>query len=417
METEKKRVLIIGGGASGLVAAIAAARHGAKVTVLEKKTQVGKKLLVTGNGRCNLTNRDQRLSHYHCGEPDFPGKALEAFGYGETLAFFKELGVYPKDRNGYLYPYSQQAQAVADILRLEAEGRKVKLACNTQILGMEKREGRFFVETPGWTYEGEALILACGSMASSLGGEDGYAYARGFGHDIRRTLPSLVQLRGGKDWPRRLAGIRLDAAVSLYGDGELLGRDTGEVQMTDYGLSGIPVFQVSGYASQALENGQRVEAELALLPEFSDTDKRDMLRSIVKYSGGKQAAACLAGVFPRKLIPELLERAGIEKECLARDMTGRRMEGLLREISHFRVPITATNGFAQAQVCRGGVDVSQVEPATMGSRLVKGLYFAGELLDVDGDCGGYNLQWAWSSGYLAGRAAAGEDRTEREGRP
>ena len=416
-QTKRRRILVIGGGASGLVAAIAAARNGAKVTVLEKNTQVGKKLLATGNGKCNLTNRDQRLSHYHCGEPDFPGKAFEVFGYEETLAFFKELGIYPKDRNGYLYPYSQQAQAVADILRMEAEGQRVKLACNTEILGMEKREGRFFVETPGWTYEGEALIMACGSRASSLGSGDGYAYAGSFGHRILPTLPALVQLRGGKDWPCRLSGIRLDAVVSLYGDGELLGRDTGEVQMTDYGLSGIPVFQVSGYASWALENGQRVEAQLAFLPEFSETEKRDMLQGLVKHGGGKSLAACLAGLFPRKLIPVLLERAGMEKGLSVRDMTERQMERLLGEISHFCVPVTATNGFVQAQVCKGGVDVSQVEPGTMESRLVRGLYFAGELLDVDGDCGGYNLQWAWTSGYLAGQAAAGEVRLEGEETP
>lgn len=416
-QTEEKRVLVIGGGASGLTAAIAAARGGAKVTLLEKKTQVGRKLLVTGNGRCNLTNQDQRLSHYHCGEPGFPGKALGVFGYEETVRFFQRLGIYMKNRNGCLYPYSQQAQAVADILRMEAEQQRVKLSCNTEILEMEKREACFYIKTPGWTYEGDALILACGSCASAQGSGDGYAYARGFGHRVCPALPALVQLRAGGEWPRQLAGIRVDACVSLYGDGELLGRDTGEVQLTDYGLSGIPVFQVSRYASQALEKGQKTEARLCFLPEFPDNEKGEILQRIAEENRPKSLEACLGGLFPRKLIPVLLARAEIGKGQGAGETTKREWERLLREISHFRVPIKGNNGFSQAQVCAGGVDAKEVEPLTMESRLVKGLYFAGELLDVDGDCGGYNLQWAWTSGYLAGKAAAGGNGPERKAKP
>lgn len=406
---QKRRVLVIGGGASGLMAAITAARGGAKVTLLEKKTQVGRKLLVTGNGRCNLTNTNQALSNYRCSIPEFAAEALGVFGSRETVAFFQELGIFVRDKNGYLYPYSQQASAVADALRMEAEHQRVKLSCNTKILGIQRKGGLFLVETPGWSYEGDALILACGSMASSQGSGDGYAYAKSFGHRICPVLPALVQLRAGKNWPNQLSGIRVEARVRLYIQGELVSEDTGEVQMTAYGLSGIPVFQVSRYASRALEKGLGAEAELHFLPGFSKEELAGFLRNRIDKNGYKSMEAYLTGLFPEKLIPVLIQRAGIKKGSLAGKVTEQEWKQLICQITGFRVPVAGTNGFEQAQVCTGGVDISEVNPLTMESRLVRNLYFAGELLDVDGACGGYNLQWAWTSGYLAGRRASGAE--------
>lgn len=404
----KKQVLIVGGGASGLMAAIASARGGAKVTVLEKKAQVGKKILVTGNGRCNLTNTDQKLAHYRCGEREFPVAALAAFSHFDLIRLFGELGIFTKNKNGYLYPYSEQASAVVDALRMEAEHLRVKLSCNTQILGIKKEANRFYVETPGWTYESDALILACGSKASLDGSEDGYAYAKEFGHKIKPVLPALVQLRSDKSWPQQLSGIRIDARVSLYGDGDYLMEDTGEVQMTAYGLSGIPVFQVSRYAALSLHEGRQVEAQLCFLPMFTKEQLQVFLEKRAQQNHYKTVESYLIGLFPQKLIPVLVKMAGIPKGQLAGTMTGAQMEGLLQAITRFRVPIVDTNGFENAQVCTGGVDVSQIKPLTMESRLVPGLYITGELLDVDGACGGYNLQWAFSSGYLAGQDAAGQ---------
>ncbi len=409
MQEEKRkgrRVLIVGGGASGLMAAVTAARNGAKVTVLECQAQVGKKLLVTGNGRCNLSNEKQEEAFYHCGSQDFPPKALSLFGLPETLDFFRDLGVYVKSRKGYLYPHSDQASSVAEALRMEAEHLRVKLSCNTEILQVGKGYGGFFVRTPGWTYEAEALILACGSLASGEGRPEGYAYARAFGHKVTPLFPALAPLQAGKDWPCVLAGVRVEAKVRLYGDGKLLAEDRGEVQLTAYGISGIPVFQVSRFGAQALEQGMEVRAELGFLPSFSREQLEKLLAEQQRKNPYKTGEAWLAGLLPGKLIPVLLKRAGIQKGRKCADVSGAELKRLLCEISCFQTPITGTRGFSQAQVCAGGVDVEQIDPRTMESRLEKGLFIVGELLDVDGACGGDNLQWAWTSGYLAGRAAA-----------
>lgn len=405
-KNQSRRVLIIGGGASGLMAAITAARRGARVTVLERQPQVGRKLLSTGNGRCNLSNEQQDLSCYRCDTPDFPAQALSLFGLPKTLEFFRELGIYVKSRKGYLYPCSDQAASVAEALRMEAEHLGVRLSCNAKILELGKAEGIFFAKTPGWTYEAESLILACGSQAAEGGSFDGYQYARQFGHGIRRPLPALVPLKAGRDWPGQLAGIRVEASVSLYGGRKLLAENTGEVQLTSYGISGIPVFQVSRYAARALERREAVRAELRFLPSFSKRQLGELLRELKSRNSYKRAEVFIAGLLPGKLIPVLLRRAGIQKGCPAGDITEEQVENLIRELCTFQIPITDTRDFSQAQICTGGVDVREVAPETMESRLLPGLYFAGELLDVDGACGGYNLQWAWTSGYLAGCAAS-----------
>lgn len=415
-----KRVLITGGGASGLMAAISAARAGVAVTVLEHNKQVGKKLLVTGNGRCNLTNVDQSSGNYRGTHPEFAQKTLKAFGMHDTLRLFTELGVFTKNRNGYLYPYSDQASAVVDALRMEAEHRKVKLALNTQIQSMEKKDGSFLVHTDGWTYEGDALILAAGSCAAPQTGSDGtgYTFAKRFGHSIVTPLPALVQLRSRDKIFEQLAGLRMDAAVTLLADaqageqvrteGQILASDQGEVQFTNYGLSGIPVFQVSRYASRALEEGRKVQVVLDLMPVFGETDFSSYLEVRIEKCFYKNVEQLLVGLFPKKMIDCLLERSGLSKKKQAGELTAEERRTLVHTCKRFVVDISGCNGFDQAQVCCGGVDTEEVEPVTMESRLVPGLYFAGEILDVDGACGGYNLQWAWSSGYLAGLYAAGE---------
>ena len=416
-----KRVLIIGGGASGLMAAVSAARAGAAVTVLEHNKQVGKKLLVTGNGRCNLTNVNQESDNYRGNHPEFARKTLKAFGMHDVLRLFTELGVFTKNRNGYLYPYSDQASAVVDALRMEAEHRKVKLALQAQIQSIDQREGTFLVQTDGWTYEGDAIILAAGSCAAPQTGSDGsgYAFARKFGHSIVKPLPALVQLRSGDRIFEKLAGLRMDAAVTLLADaeaadqaqerteGQVLARDQGEVQFTGYGLSGIPVFQVSRYAARALEEGKTVRALLDLMPVFETEDFASYLEVRIEEGFYKSSEQLLVGLFPRKMIECLLERSGISKQKKAGELTLEERRKLVASCKEFEVTISGSNGFEQAQVCCGGVDTAEVKPVTMESRLISGLYFAGEILDVDGACGGYNLQWAWSSGYLAGLHAAG----------
>lgn len=405
-----QRVLIIGGGASGLIAAVSAARAGAKVTVLEQNKQVGKKLLVTGNGRCNLTNRDQTLSYYRGSSPEFIETALNTFGLSETLDFFQGLGIVIRDRDGYLYPYSDQASSVSDTLRMEAEHQRVKLALNTRVQRICREKECFLVETQGWTYEGDALILATGSCAAPETGADGsgYSFAKAMGHTVLEPLPALVQLRSKDLAFPKLKGLRMEAKVSLYSEERLLAVDRGEVQFTEYGLSGIPVFQVSRYGVTAIHQGKAVCVVLNLLPFLKEEERNTFWQERLHAGAYKSAGQFLVGLFPKKMADCLLKRAGISSDRPAGTFTDQEKEALISACTAFEVEISGSNDFERAQVCCGGVDTREVNPKTMESRRVPGLYFAGELLDVDGACGGYNLQWAWTSGFLAGLHAAGK---------
>lgn len=429
-----RRVLVIGGGASGLTAAIAAAEQGAKVTLLEKNRQVGKKILVTGNGRCNLTNENQDEACYRGGEPGFARTVFGNFGLPDTLRFFERLGVCAKSRNGYLYPYSDQASSVADALRMEAERLGVKLALGNQILEIRALNPngasgdsavvsgpRFAARTEGWTYEGDACVLAAGSAAAPATGSDGsgYALAESLGHRLIKPLPALVQLRCRERFYERLAGLRMEAAVRVLADRKETACDRGEVQFTRNGISGIPVFQVSRHAVRALDEGRKVEASLNLLPQIPggscglSAEKEEeeaaleaFLRARIRDGGYKQGEAFFTGLFHEKMALCLLERAKIPKNKKAGAWTEEELERLLSVIRDFRTEVVSGGSFEQAQVCSGGVDTSEICPQTMESRLVPGLYFAGEVVDIDGACGGYNLQWAWSSGHVAGFHAA-----------
>ena len=294
------------------MAAITAARNGAKVTLLEKNRQTGKKLLVTGNGRCNFTNRNQELSNYRTDRPDLVKEALESFSVDDTVDFFESLGILTKERNGYLYPGSGQASSIADVLRLTAVKEGVKIACDTKALAVKKINDRFAVETEGWTYEADALILACGSKAAPETGSDGdgYTFAESMGHTVVDPLPALTGLCVAEKDGGKAAGVRADGAVTLQ-IGEEKYCESGELQFTSYGLSGIPVFQISRYAARALNQGIECSVTLDLCP----LRKRDQVLTRLKdrraYTQERRGAAVLLGMFPDKLCSLLLERAGI----------------------------------------------------------------------------------------------------------
>ena len=400
------RVIIIGGGASGLMAAIVAARGGAKVTVLEHQNQVGKKILVTGNGRCNFTNTDQDLGHYHSEIVMNMAIALQQFTYQDTIMFFKELGIFSKNRNGYLYPHSDAASAILDVLRMECEHLKVKIACQAEITGVEKGGELFKVHTPGWTYEAEKLILATGSKAAPATGSDGsgYALAESFGHTVIEPYPALVQLLSKEKCLNALAGLRTDARVILYADNQPVISNRGEVQLTAKTVSGIPVFQISAEAAKALRQGKRCHLILDFLPDFSEELLAQYLKQRIMTGGYKSAVNFLTGLFSKKLSEILCERCGFSKKLTAEKLTQDDIIKLCKQIKEFKIQIYETNGFEHAQCCGGGVSLDEINPLNMESLKVSGLHFCGELLDVHGDCGGYNLQWAWTSGFLAGKS-------------
>mgnify|MGYP003290378842 CR=1 FL=1 len=400
------RVIIIGGGASGLMAAIIAARGGSKVTILEHQNQIGKKILVTGNGRCNFTNTNQDLAHYHSKNLFNMATALKEFTYQDTILFFKDLGIFSKNRNGYLYPHSDAASAVLDVLRMECEHLKVKIACQIEVESIEKSDGIFKVHTPGWTYEAEKLILATGSKAAPATGSDGSGYelAKNLGHTIIEPYPALVQLLSKEKCLNALAGLRVDARAILFADDTPVISNRGEVQLNANNISGIPIFQISAYAAQELAKGKKCHVNLDFLPDFNEELLENYIRQRINTGGYKTAVNFLTGLFTKKLSEILCERCKFSKNLIAENFTEDDITILCKQIKNFKIQINGTNGFEHAQCCGGGVNLDEINPLTMESLKVDGLYFCGELLDVHGDCGGYNLQWAWTSGFLAGKA-------------
>lgn len=405
-----KRVIIIGGGASGITAAVYAAAGGAAVTILEHTERIGKKILSTGNGKCNMTNLYMESECFRCSQPDFPMKVIRHFGVEETLKFFKELGVVPKIKNGYVYPNSEQASAVLDVLRSELEhlGVKIVTNCKTGRISIsDKNKFRFKTDTDKGAFEADALIISAGSMAAPVTGSDGSGYKllRELGHHIIKPLPALVQLRCREKFYKQLAGIRTEAAVSIFADKKLLAKETGELQLTDYGISGIPVFQVSRFAAKALDAKKKVTAELDFFCMADEQELYDMLNVRRQSMKHKKAEEFFTGFFNRKLAGVLLKESGIKLNTGVAEWREQEIKRLCGLIKHFKTEVTETNPFTNAQVCCGGVDTKEINPDTMESRIVENLYITGEILDVDGICGGYNLQWAWASGSIAGENA------------
>lgn len=392
----KREIVIVGGGAAGLMAALQAAEQGALVTVLEAGERPGKKLLATGNGKCNLTNVEQKKQFYRGSDPERAWKVIEKFPMPSTLQFFSRLGIYTKNKNGWLYPNSEQAQAVLDVLLMEAAYRKVKIKTRERVREINPVEGGFQVKTDGWMYRADCVILTCGSPASSVEGasDDGIALARSLGLAVIPMLPALTGLSCRGNGFSRWAGVRIHGTATLVIQGNRVKSESGEIQLTDYGVSGIPVFQLSRYAVRALEEGCSVLLELDFLPDFTEEQLRMNLEMRQEQCPYKSFQEQFVGLLPSRLIPVAAPREADLCEAV-------------RNCKRYPVAVKGANSMRQAQVCSGGVLLENLDEHLQSLRY-PGLYLAGEVLDVDGACGGYNLQWAWSSGAVAGRAAAGE---------
>ncbi len=401
-------IIVVGGGASGLMAAAAAASGGAEVAVLEQNDRTGRKILATGNGRCNYTNEYQDASCYHSQNAAFPWGILQQFDAGRTVDFFQELGIYPKSRNGYLYPNSDQASAILEVLMMECSRMHVEFYREQKCTEILPQKTGFLVKTNAGKLRARRVILATGSKASAIAGSDGsgYALARSLGHPLTPIFPALVQLRCREDFYKCISGVRVRGQVSIFADNACIAKDQGEIQLTNYGISGIPVFQVSAAAAEALYGGKAVTAVLDFMPGMGWEEFLHFLDVRIKARPEKTLEEFFIGLFPKKLCDLWIRLCRLERGQSVSTLSKAQWNHIGRLIRQFETKVAETNPFKQAQVCRGGVDTRSVDPTTLESRLVKGLYFAGELLDVDGLCGGYNLQWAWSSGYVAGREAA-----------
>ena len=409
-----KKIVVIGGGASGLMAAIQAARCGASVTVLEHNEKPGKKLLATGNGKCNLTNLSIDPDAYHTDTPDVLRSVLKQFGPEETISWFNRIGLRTFDRQGWVYPCTEQASSVLDLLLWEAERYHVHFKNKEEVLDIETESGeaRFLVKTKTWQYPADAVILASGSPASSVRGASDFAarFAEQKGIPFSGFLPVLVSLQMADLSLGGWNGTRVHAGLSLYIDGAACGRELGEVQLTSFGVSGIPVFQLSRYAHPALRAGKQVILLLDFLPEMEPEEMEEFWIEREQRDPSRTYSQLLTGLLPDRLIPVVLSAAGLRgsmKPSLADHDENGAVSVLLELIREFPVRIRGAASMDQAQVCTGGIHTAGLTGALM-CRKQPGLYVTGEAANVDGPCGGYNLQWAWSSGYVAGRAAAEE---------
>lgn len=406
---EQFDVVVIGGGAAGLMAAISAARAGAKVVILEHKEKTGKKILSTGNGKCNYTNAKQDITCYRGEHPDFVMPVFKQFGFPETVAFFEEIGVAPKVKKGYYYPASEQATAVLEVLRLEANYLRIREVCECEIKTVKQSEEGFFLGTSTGNYAGKSMIFATGLLAAPKSGSDGtiFPYIEKLGHHFIDVVPALVPLQGKQAFFKQIAGIRAEIQADLYVENEKIAFEYGELQLTDYGVSGIPIFQLSRYATKALKTGKKVHMILDFLPHMSFEETVELFtKRLHKVEQKKTICECFVGLFNRKLAEVLIKEAGISLGDSPKKLSDGQIERLAVTAKELRVDITGSKSFEQAQVCAGGVDTEEICAETMESKIVPGVYFAGELVDIDGMCGGYNLQWAWSSGYVAGLHAA-----------
>ena len=397
------KVIIVGGGASGLMAALTASeRPDARVVLLERQARVGRKLLATGNGRCNLSNRNLTPKNYHGENAGFCEYALSRFGPEQTLAWFRALGLLTAaEESGRVYPVSDSANSVVDVLRLAlAQRENVELRAGCEAQALRKKRGKFEVVLPEETLTGEAVIVCAGGCAGGkLGGTElGYRLLEGMGHHRTRLCPALVQLRTDTTYVRALKGVRCDARVTYRAPGTAEER-RGEVQFTEYGVSGPAIFELSRAVSVHPVPGTLL---LDLLPEVSEEEVLALLEARCAGTPGGKAEELLTGFVHNRLGKTLLRSCGISFETDCSSLSADTLRAVCRAVKHFAIEVKGTMGMDGAQVTAGGILTSEFRADTMESRLCRGLYAAGEVLDIDGDCGGYNLQWAWSSGRLAG---------------
>lgn len=399
-------VIIIGAGASGLMAAAAAASKGARVALLEHKDDIGKKILATGNGRCNFTNTDMSVNKFH-GSKALIKNGLSQFNYSDTIRFFKELGIPAYDNAGYIYPNSRQAASVVAAFRMELMRLHVDVKTGINITDIKPADDRtgYCIQTDKGSFKSKRLIIACGLTASPKLGSDGSLFRQieALGHHIQKPLPALCGFSCDGLNFKKITGVRCDATVASMIDGQMTEQNTGELQLADYGISGIPVFQISSLMSRALDKGQMVEVIIDFLPAFSDDELNGYIKDrSITTTDNRSLNEMLNGLLNNKLLLELIHKSGVSPDKKGRLLTDDDCKSLTRSIKHTAVSVKKPRGAEFAQVCAGGIYTKEIDVRTLESKIHPGLYFCGELLDVDGICGGYNLQWAWTSGYIAG---------------
>lgn len=407
------KTIVVGGGVSGIVCSIVLKRGGVDVTVLEKNASCLKKLLVTGNGKCNYYNDDQSLKHYHSANLDIVEKIITKNNLEEVVRFFDSIGIMPRVREGYYYPYSNQAVSVCNLLLTEARALGVEICNNVCVLDVCCHNGEFLIKSDDRDFRAQQVVFAGGSPASfkSVLDVNSYSLAQKLGHSIIKVLPSLVQLQAEGAFLKEWSGVRADAHLKLLENNEIVREEDGEILLTNYGISGICVMQLSGGVARGLDQKKKEEVIINFLPEIAGSRGEfiSFMEERCKLLVGRNITELLDGVLNYKLVNTLVKRSQLASSKRWHQLSIREKNILASNFVDFRLEITGTNSFSRAQVASGGVPLTEIDPRTMESKIVKGLYLTGEILDVDGDCGGYNLTFAFLSGILAGKAGGRRD--------
>lgn len=402
------KICIIGAGASGMMAALAASERKTNiVTVFERQQRAGKKLSVTGNGRCNLTNTNASVTYYHGQSPEFAAFALSSFGPEEVRAYFKKLGLLTTEEyGGRVYPLSNSANSVLDVLRLRAVscGIDIKTSCEAEII-TKTAEG-FKVTAGAETETFDRVIVACGGPAGRKAGgtESGIKLLKSLGHSCTALCPSLVQIKTDPVYPRALKGIKADCRISLFSCSEKRAETEGELLFTDSGVSGPAVFDISRQVS--VGSGDDLYLMLDFLKDSSAEEVTEMIRQRIELMPELPCSDLLTGTVHNRLGRMVLKYSAIAQEKKISELSSSDVKKIAYSIKNFTLKVAGTESFDNAQVTAGGIRTSEFDTETMESRIVPGLYACGEVLDIDGDCGGFNLQWAWASGRLAGLSAS-----------
>ena len=403
-------LIIVGGGASGIMAAITAHDMGKDAAIVEGSDRIGRKILSTGNGRCNITNENCEDFRYHSTNPGFFTHVLSEFTYEDTKNFFSSIGLpLITLEDGKLFPMSLQASSVLDILRMALEERSIPIYLNSKVTEVKLKDNIFTLCTNSKDdLECKKIILSCGGKSAASTGSDGSGFeiGRKFGHTIIPPVPALVQIKLDYKNIRALSGIKFEGSAEIYVDNVSKRKEFGEILFTDYGISGPPILQLSRIASRAFINGSEVKLSVDFMPTVSRANLEELLESRWGMFASRSIHDSFIGIIHKRLIPILIKEAGItniHEPCYMLQWNEKNDLYLLLKSWQFHV--TGTNPFKDSQVTSGGINTKEVNAETLESKLIPGLYFSGEILDVDADCGGFNLQWAWSSGFAAAKNA------------
>lgn len=405
-----ERIIIIGGGPSGITTAINAKRDDNEVIVLERNTKPLKKLLMTGNGKCNYMNEVYGTKNYHSEDITLVDKIISTENIEMMKTFFDDLGIIPKIKNGYYYPFSNQATTIEKALLRKVKDKKIQIECDTLVEDIKKKDNCFEIKTNHNIYLCDKLVISPGSCAYPKTGSDGWGYPflKKLNHHIIEPVPALVPLVGKGNYFKDWAGVRTDVSLELFENNHYITREEGEIQLTDYGISGICTFQLSHMVSRGLLNHKKEEIHINFVP-FIETLITPWMDNYAKKNSHKNLQELLEGFLNYKLVKIIIKQSNLKDNCFYLDLSNEEKLVLCKNLRSFKVEIIDTKGFDYAQICNGGVKLTDINIDTMESKKVKNLYIVGELLDMNGNCGGYNLSVCWITGILAGRAIGDTD--------